>query len=655
MRRMMAAVAVLTIGLSANATALTLWEAGRLDYPDGNAEVAAFVNGPQGTQLQAVLCAKNESDKNRLSLLLPEFFDTAFMFEVTLTCNELQTTVYAELSGNALELQLDDDFYLKLANSHTLTLSFKPQDAAYLHLPVSIDLPLLGASEVMQQVASQCVLLCLNEDFKSREGLLSALLWPQAGFNRDRFGNVDELCTKPNFHGGYNFNFTDSCRLTLDRFYAREGQGPLSFLYALFHGEGAYQKYKTLWNDAVAQLSVGPLADLGWADDEEWYLGLYALAGTRPVDEYPQSYFNILHVASDPTTLLYDIDNRYEMETLKYVSVLMRRLQPSYQTRQALEQALNAWSDFYRQLTALQPYILKAQALRPVMYRLMLQRIWRLAGRPQGLDLRPEYAFVQGTGNKTITQDALEKKCAYFEGMRGDEFFFGSDDCIHAIHSEMRHAGLITDDYPQLLQAWDDFATAWSNSIFYSDSADDAVGEHLRSNLALTLLTACRVYGFGDYFLLRECISTRDGDICSLERERALHSLEHELSNKVNAIAAVSREDAQELQQLHAKWLNYQDKLTAYVAELERRGHLSWWRAQLVLGMSGVLQTNAVISAPYYREELPDETLTTGSEDDFLEEDPHSQLQDLKADALDAAQQRAQEREQERDKVQDRQ
>ena len=460
MLKMKAALGLWAVLALHNSAALTLWEAGRLDYPDGNAEVAAFVNGPQNTQLQAVLCAKDENDKNRLSLLLPQFYDASLMFEVVLACAGTEFPTYVELTGNTLEFQLDDDFYLKLADSASLTVKFKPEDAAYLHLPVSIDLPLLGADSVLQQVAQQCTSLCLRDDFKCRQGLLSALLWPPHGFNRDHFGDVDALCTRQ-ATDGWHFNLTDSCRLTLNRFYAREGQGPLSFLQALFHDEdGAYQKYKTLWNDAVAQLGAGPLTDLGLVNDEEWYLGLYALAGTRELQDYPRSYFTILNSMADPTTLLYDIDSRYEMETLKYVSVLMRRLQPSYAVRQSLEHALTAWADFYRQLCALQPYILKAQALRPVMYRQMLLRIWQLAGRPRGLTLRPEDAFVQGSGGKTVTPDALEQKCAYFEGVRGDEFFFASDECIRAIHSELRLSGLITDDYPQLLRAWDDFAKA---------------------------------------------------------------------------------------------------------------------------------------------------------------------------------------------------
>ncbi len=624
--------------------AISLWEAGRLDYPDGNAEIAAFVNGPRGTQLQVVLCSKNEAGKYRLSLLLPEFFAQSLMFEVGLDVGGEQSSAYAELAGNSLEFQLDDEFYLAMAHSPSLTLSFNPEDAAFLHLPPSLDLPLLGASKVLQQVASQCVFLSVHEDFKCRQGLLSALLWPQQGFNPDKLGDIDNLCSKQS-GSGYAFNLSEACRISLDRFYEREGQGALTFLHQLFFApDSPYQKYKTLWNDAVHELPAGPVSDLGTAGDEEWYIGLYALAGGRRVTEFPHSYYSILEAKSDPTTLIYDIDSRYEMEGLKYVSVLMRRLQPSYQLRRNLEQSLNAWADFYRQLTYLQPYILQAQALRPVIYRMMLLRIWQLAGRPQGLTLLPEHAFRQGSGGKTVTTDPLERKCAYFEGVRGDEFFFGSSDCIASIRNELSHGGLITEDYDRLIALWDDFARAWGSSIFYSDSADDAVGENLRANFALTMLTASRIYGFGDYFLLRECISARDGDICALEKERALISLEHELDNKVNAIAAVSRQDAQALSELHSKWLAYQEALADYTEKLEQRGRLSWWQAQLVQATSAVLQTSAVISAPYYREELPDVSLSENYEDDFEDAYLHSELTDLSKQALDEAAQREKER-----------
>ena len=474
--------------------------------------------------------------------------------------------------------------------------------------------------------------------------LLSALLWPQQGFNPDKLGDIDNLCSKQS-GSGYAFNLSEACRISLDRFYEREGQGALTFLHQLFFApDSPYQKYKTLWNDAVHELPAGPVSDLGTAGDEEWYIGLYALAGGRRVTEFPHSYYSILEAKSDPTTLIYDIDSRYEMEGLKYVSVLMRRLQPSYQLRRNLEQSLNAWADFYRQLTYLQPYILQAQALRPVIYRMMLLRIWQLAGRPQGLTLLPEHAFRQGSGGKTVTTDPLERKCAYFEGVRGDEFFFGSSDCIASIRNELSHGGLITEDYDRLIALWDDFARAWGSSIFYSDSADDAVGENLRANFALTMLTASRIYGFGDYFLLRECISARDGDICALEKERALISLEHELDNKVNAIAAVSRQDAQALSELHSKWLAYQEALADYTEKLEQRGRLSWWQAQLVQATSAVLQTSAVISAPYYREELPDVSLSENYEDDFEDAYLHSELTDLSKQALDEAAQREKER-----------
>ena len=55
-----------------------MWEAGRLDYINGHAEVAAFVNAAGNTQLQVVLCSKNEPQNYRVTLLLPKVFDVSF-------------------------------------------------------------------------------------------------------------------------------------------------------------------------------------------------------------------------------------------------------------------------------------------------------------------------------------------------------------------------------------------------------------------------------------------------------------------------------------------------------------------------------------------------------------------------------------------------
>lgn len=631
--------------------ALSLWEAGRLDYADGNAEVAAFVNGPQNTQLQVVLCSKNEAVKYRFSLLLPQFFEQGMMLEAEIDCDGRQSSAYVELSGNSLEFTVDDELYLSLKESPNLTITFEPADAAFLQLPPVIDLPLMGADQVIRRVASECTALTVHDGFLSRPGLLSAILWPRNGFNPDDIGDIDSLCTRAEPRG-YFFDLNDACRLALDRFYQREGEGPLTFLYQLFHDpDGPYQKYKTLWNDALHAMPAGALAERGEADGREWYLGLYTLAGSRNVLDLPQSYYALLKHPQDPTTLLYDIDNRYEMEQLKYVSVLLRRMQGSYQGLQRVEQALNAWSEFYRRLSYLQPYTLQALALRPMVYREMLMRIWRVAGRPRGIVLSPEHVFRQGSGGRTVTNDELERKCAYFEGMRGDEFFYGSNECVNAIRAEMHLLGMMSEHYSAVRDAWDDFAKAWRSSIFASDDASDAVGENLRSNLALTLLTTGRIYGFGDYFLLRECISSRDGDICAFEKERALSSLSHELNNKVNSIARVSRADAALLQELQGKWQRYQDALTLYTEDLAATGRIPYWRSSLVQAVSAVLQTDAVMSAPYYREELPDASLYSNDEDDFGMEFSE-EFDDLQKSALDEAKQRAEEREQEEQNAQ---
>lgn len=631
--------AVLLMGAALPAPAISLWEAGRLDYADGNAEVAAFVNGPVNTQLQVVLCSKSEAVKYRLSLLLPQFFEQSMVFETVLECDGRQIPAYAELNGNSLEFTADDELYLALTHSPNLTITFDPEDAELLQLPPVIDLPMLGADEVMGRVAAECTLLSTEDNFQTRPGLLAAILWPQRGFNPDNLGDIDELCTKP-APSGYYFDLNDGCRLALDRFYQREGLGPLSFLHQLFFDEnGPYMKYQTLWNDALRSLPVGPQVERGEADHREWYLSLFTLAGRRNVLDLPHSFFAVRQHTEDPTTLLYDIDNRYEMEMLKYVSVLMRRLQGSYQGLQQVEQALSAWAEFYRSLSYFQPYAVEALALRPLIYREMLLRIWRVAGRPGGVVFLPQNSFRQGSGWRTSTGEALERKCAYFEGMRGDQFFAADNECLTAIRAELHLKGLISERYQAVTAAWHDFMDAWRDSPYASDDFEAGVAEDLQSDFALTMLTASRIYGFGEYFLLRECISSRDSDICAFEKERALSSLSHELGNRVNAVARVSRADARALLLLNEKWDVYQQALADYVADLSRRGLLPDWQASLVQGIAAVLQTEVVINAPYYREELPDVTLD-GDDEDY----PVLDLEDLEQSALDEARQRKEKR-----------
>ena len=78
---------------------------------------------------------------------------------------------------------------------------------------------------------------------------------------------------------------------------------------------------------------------------------------------------------------------------------------------------------------------------------------------------------------------------------------------------------------------------------------------------------------------------------------------------------AVSRSDGKKLQELQDLWQNYQDTLEFYLNHEVMRGALPLWRAELVKGVSAIVQTDAIINAPY-REEMPDVTLD-GSEDDF--------------------------------------
>lgn len=637
--------AALLAGAVLPAQAVSLWDAGRLDYADGNAEVAAFVNGPLHTQLQVVLCSKNEAVKYRFSLLLPQFFDQSMIFETTVDCDGQQFSSYAELSGNSLEFIADDQLCLALTHSPYLTISFDPADAELLQLPPVIDLPMQGADQVLRRVAAECTLLSTEDKFQGRPGLLSALQWPPRGFNPYNLGDVDELCTRPSPDGsGYYFDLNNSCRLTLDRFYQREGQGPLSFLHQLFFDDkGPYVKYQTLWNDALHSLPVGPQAERSTADHREWYLSLFTLAGRRPVLDLPPSFFAVRQHIGDATTLLYNIDNSSELDLLKYVSVLMRRLQGNYQGLQQVELALNAWAEFYRSLSAyLQPETREALALRPVIYREMLRRLRQVAGHPEGVVFLPEHTFRQGSGWRTSTGETLERKCAVFEGMRGDQFFAADRTCMSAISSELHLRGLITGYYQSVVSAWRDFVDAWRHSPYASADFEHEVAEDLRSHLALTLLTAARIYGFGEYFLLRECISSRDSDICAFEKERALSSLAHELSNRVNAVARVSRADAQALLQLNDKWNVYLQALTVYVNDLSRRGHLPDWQASLVQGIAAVLQTEAVLNAPYHREELPD--VTMGNAEDYVPLD----LEDLEQSALDEARQRTERRQESR-------
>lgn len=416
-------------------------------------------------------------------------------------------------------------------------------------------------------------------------------------------------------NGGFKFNNSSACKFALDRFYAHSGVGPLSFLNDLFNGKDSlYKKYQEQWNKAVSLAPSGAVRQDVYADNSEWYLMLYSFAGSRHIKSFPNSYYDILRLKDDPTTLVYDVDNRYEMETLKYAAVLHRRVSSSVQATTAVEAAIKAWTDFYREFLATLPQIQQAQALRPVIYRSMLMRIWYLAGMPQGITLSPANAFHQGRDGKTTTGDFLEKSCSFFDGANGEEFYFASDDCIKGIKSQLRIEGLKTDSYQAVVDAWDEFSKQWSQSMFFSDSIDDAVGEHPRSNLGLALLSLYKIYGFGDYFLLRECVSSRDPDICEYEAQKTYTSYAQERDNRLNAISAVSADDAKVLKDLDILWQKYYDALDNYVQELVAKGKIPHWRASFVKGMASIVQTNALLTIPYDREELPDESLDSGDD-----------------------------------------
>ena len=173
-----------------------MWEAGRLDYINGHAEVAAFVNAAGNTQLQVVLCSKNEPQNYRVTLLLPKVFDVSQIFEVKIECDSLKTDAFAELNGNSLEFQLDSNVYTSLPDTPNFTITFNKEDAQYLEIPEVIDIPMVGAAQVLSRVASECTVLCLNDDFSCRKALVSSVLWPRGGFSDESKAAATHLCTK---------------------------------------------------------------------------------------------------------------------------------------------------------------------------------------------------------------------------------------------------------------------------------------------------------------------------------------------------------------------------------------------------------------------------------------------------------------------------
>lgn len=601
-------------GLAA-AAALTcaaapMWEAGELKYSDDEAEVSAFINTERDTQVQTVLCAKNTGYSYRFTLLLPQSFNNDFVIQAGVKSDTLNSKVYAEVSGNSLEFQIDQALIISLRDSPMLEFTFSKQDAKLLGLPEKLSVPMTGSDLTMRKVASECTALCLTKDYSCDKPLISSLLWPQGGFAKyPGKDDLETLCT--DFRDGhFVFNNSAGCRFGLDRFYSRQGMGPLSFLDGIFNAKGShFARYTTLWNAAAEQAAGEVPGENVKADGREWYLSLYALAGGRKVRQYPQSYFEIMNLEGDPTTFLYDTDNRYELEQLKYTSVLARRYSSSVKAASTFEEALKEWSEFYREFCSALPQVREAQALRPVIYRTMLLRIWHLAGMPAGVILKQKNAFRQGTGGKTVTGEYLESVCSFFDGEGGSEYFYASDQCVKGVFADLGGNGFKTLGLDGVVSKWDAFAKAWRESSFFNDNVDDAVGTAPRAKLTLSLLSLYKIYGFGDYFLMRQCIASRDPDICAYENTRYYRTYEQELANRLESITAVSPKDASELSKANELWKQYYDALCSYVDTLERSGLIPAWRASLVKGMAAVQQTNALLNLNYDREELPDESL----------------------------------------------
>ena len=629
---------------------IDVWEAGRLDYAYGGAEVAAFVNTKDQIQLQIVLCSKDQPYAFRMSVLLPHKHEASGIIPVRLNVDGQVTNVYAEISGNSLEFQVGTAFLITLPDSPNFEMEFSKEDASYLKIPSVLSFSMSNSDMVLSEVAKSCVILHEQQNFKSNEQLLSGILWPRQGLNslskenvgagastgagaagagagafegEAKYRNIESLCLRSNEDGkpykkvvtGLVSSIHDQdsmpyfypskeCKAALDDIYEAQGKLSLSFLPELFKDPtGNYQRYMMLWNNVLSDTAR---MDFKYVDsplsDFDYYLTLFSLFSDSKISQYPQSYYDILKLKEDPSTFLYTMDNRYELETVKYASVLARRLTGFLSPRQNASEAISAWHQFYQELSLVLPPISKAQAIRPVLYRQMLMRIWRLAGFPEPLHLRPKYAFVQGTNGKPTTSEPLEARCSIFEGSNGDQFFFASNDCVKSIATDLRNLGLINNDYYQVLDCWDAFAKAWTKSNFYHTDGQDAVGEHLRSSLALTLLSLYKNYGFGDYFLLNKCISSRDSDICAYEANNYYESYSSDLRKTIAAIAQVSSKDARELKKLNDLWAKYYDSLKLYTKNLATKNRIPLWKSEFVLGVAITCQSEAILNSRYSRD-----------------------------------------------------
>lgn len=597
---------LLFVFIKSSACLSNIWEAGELTYKNGSTEISAFVNTKENTQLQVVLCSKKSIDNYRFTLLLPQKVLSDSVIKVKVYTDDSEVEQYAEVSGNSIDFQVDESLLLAIPYSAKLQLEFNSEDAEYLGLPKILDVSMKGAELALKNVSSQCTALCLNNGFSCNKSLLSSILWPVNSFNSLEYEQIDDLCTKQTRPDVYRFNLTKKCKAKLDRFYNNEGVGPLSFVYQLFNSpNSAYKKYEQSWKETVA-LSPVVAEDMNRYELNDWYLLLYSLVGNRHIREFPNSFYSINNHKGDPTTLVYDIDNRYEMELLKYSSVLYRRMNSSIKSKNSVTKTLKLWSDFYRQLTQMLPNIHHAQAVRPIIYKSMLMRIWNLAGRPNGVKFYSKNMFRHGTNGKTITDEILEKQCSLFEGSNGEQFFYASSDCVKSVADIMRTSPYNTSLYRELEIKWDNYAKAWMSSPFYNDSLDDAIGENKRANLTLIILSLFREYGFGDYFQIRECLSSRDSDICSYESNKYYSTYTKEFNYRLDSISNVSADDANSLNELNNLYLEYYHALELYLDDLVSSNTIPLWRADFIKSLASIVQTNAMLNFAYSREELPD-------------------------------------------------
>ena len=432
---------------------------------------------------------------------------------------------------------------------------------------------------------------------------------------------------------------TAKCKKALELVYARTGADALSFLHQLFHqSNGFYQQYVQLWNGVVRDTAhwqqQQPEPEI---NDFDYYLALFSLFSDTPISQYPQSYYDILKLREDPSSFIYAIDNRYELETVKYYSVLSRRVHMSLSLNRNISKALSLWQQFYQDFSMSLPPIAKAQALRPLIYRQMLMRVWRLAGHPESLRLRPQYNFTQGTGGKPRTNELLEARCSIFEGSNGDQFFFASSECVQSIASDIRRQGLLNDDLRQVLLNWDAFAKAWRQSDFFSQNDQDDMGEHLRSGLSLTLLSLYKTYGFGDYFLLRKCLSTRDSDICAYDAYKNQNLYSRELRKNIADLSLVAGKEARALSDLSKLWERYYESLCTYTNNLAQSGKIPRWRASFVQAVATTSQSESVLQALFTLQHQLVRDAVSGGQDSEQESEDMSSEEREAAESLSAA------------------